>query len=72
MEKDRLVAFSDGVIAIIITIMVLDLRVPHGVSLQALVSATPVFLSYVLSFLYVAIIGTITTISFSSYGILMA
>jgi uncharacterized membrane protein len=55
MEKDRLVAFSDGVIAIIITIMVLDLQVPHGTSLRALASATPVFLSYVLSFLYVAI-----------------
>ena len=55
MEKDRLLAFSDGVIAIIITIMVLDLRVPHGADLAALRPVVPVFLSYVLSFTYVAI-----------------
>ncbi|TMK08180.1 MAG: DUF1211 domain-containing protein [Alphaproteobacteria bacterium] len=55
MEKDRLLAFSDGVIAIIITIMVLELKVPHGADLAALASLTPVFLSYVLSFVYVAI-----------------
>ncbi len=55
MEKDRLVAFSDGVIAVIITIMVLELKVPQGTSLTALAAATPVFLSYVLSFVYVAI-----------------
>jgi uncharacterized membrane protein len=55
MEKDRLVAFSDGVIAVIITIMVLELKVPQGTSLAALSAATPVFLSYVLSFVYVAI-----------------
>ena len=55
MEKDRLLAFTDGVIAIIITIMVLDLKVPHEASLGALAAVTPVFLSYVLSFLYVAI-----------------
>ena len=55
MEKDRLLAFSDGVIAIIITIMVLELKVPHGADWAALSSLTPVFLSYVLSFLYVAI-----------------
>jgi uncharacterized membrane protein len=48
-------AFSDGVIAIIITIMVLDLKVPHGESLGALLPVIPVFLSYVLSFLYVGI-----------------
>jgi uncharacterized membrane protein len=48
-------AFSDGVIAIIITIMVLDLKVPHGESLDALLPVIPVFLSYVLSFLYVGI-----------------
>ena len=55
MEKDRLVAFSDGVIAVIITIMVLELRAPHDASLGALRAAAPVFLSYVLSFIYVAI-----------------
>jgi Endosomal/lysosomal potassium channel TMEM175 len=55
MEKDRLLAFSDGVIAIIITIMVLELKVPHDVSLEALASVTPVFLTYVLSFVYVSI-----------------
>ncbi len=55
MEKDRLVAFSDGVIAVIITIMVLELKAPHEVSLGALKAAAPVFLSYVLSFIYVAI-----------------
>jgi uncharacterized membrane protein len=48
-------AFSDGVIAIIITIMVLEMRVPHGESLQALRPIFPVFLSYVLSFVYVGI-----------------
>ena len=52
MGKTRLEAFSDGVIAIIITIMVLELRVPHG---AALVPLLPVFLSYVLSFVYVGI-----------------
>ena len=56
MEKDRLVAFSDGVIAIIITIMVLELKVPHGASLEALTAAAPIFLSYVLSFVYIAIV----------------
>jgi uncharacterized membrane protein len=54
-EKDRLVAFSDGVIAIIITIMVLELKVPHDATLDALVAVTPAFLSYALSFVYVAI-----------------
>ena len=53
--KNRLEAFSDGVLAIIITIMVLELKVPHGESLEALKGLTPVFISYVLSFLYVAI-----------------
>jgi uncharacterized membrane protein len=48
-------AFSDGVIAIIITIMVLELKVPHGETLDALVPLIPVFLSYVLSFIYVGI-----------------
>ncbi len=55
MEKDRLVAFSDGVIAVIITIMVLELKAPHDVSLGALADSAPVFFSYVLSFIYVGI-----------------
>lgn len=55
MHKGRLEAFSDGVIAIIITIMVLELKVPHGDSLDQLVQLIPTFISYVLSFLYVAI-----------------
>jgi uncharacterized membrane protein len=55
MGKSRLEAFSDGVIAIIITIMVLELRPPHGVDPAALRPLLPVFLSYVLSFVYVGI-----------------
>jgi uncharacterized membrane protein len=55
MDKGRLEAFSDGVIAIIITIMVLEMKVPHGDRLQDLAPLLPVFLSYVLSFLYVGI-----------------
>ena len=55
MGKDRLLAFSDGVLAIIITIMVLELKVPHGSDISALSKLLPVFLSYVLSFIYVAI-----------------
>ena len=55
MGKGRLEAFSDGVIAIIITIMVLEMKVPHGESLEALKPLLPVFLSYVLSFVYVGI-----------------
>ncbi|HVY84793.1 MAG TPA: TMEM175 family protein [Caulobacterales bacterium] len=55
MEKDRLAAFSDGVIAIIITIMVLELRPPHAPTWEALSELAPIFLSYVLSFVYVAI-----------------
>jgi uncharacterized membrane protein len=55
MEKDRLAAFSDGVIAIIITIMVLELKVPQGTGLAELAGVLPVFLSYVLSFIYIAI-----------------
>jgi uncharacterized membrane protein len=55
MGKGRLEAFSDGVFAIIITIMVLELKVPRGESLPALRTLLPVFLSYVLSFLYVGI-----------------
>jgi uncharacterized membrane protein len=55
MGKDRLLAFTDGVIAIIITIMVLDLRPPRDVSLSALAEVVPAFLGYILSFVYVAI-----------------
>jgi uncharacterized membrane protein len=55
LDKDRLAAFSDGVIAVIITIMVLDLKVPHETDLDALKGLAPVFFSYVLSFVYVAI-----------------
>jgi uncharacterized membrane protein len=55
MDKARLEAFSDGVIAVIITIMVLELKVPHGARLGDLVDLLPVFLSYVLSYVYVAI-----------------
>lgn len=55
MEKTRLKTFSDGVIAIIITIMVLELKVPHGPDMLSLKPLLPVFLSYVMSFLYVGI-----------------
>jgi uncharacterized membrane protein len=55
MGKGRLEAFSDGVIAIIITIMVLELKVPHGEQLGSLLPLVPVLLSYVLSFVYVGI-----------------
>ncbi len=55
MEKDRLTAFSDGVIAIIITIMVLELKAPQGASFAVLAPLLPIFLSYVLSFVYIAI-----------------
>ena len=55
MGKGRLEAFSDGVLAIIITIMVLELKVPHETDLAAITKLTPVFLSYALSFLYVGI-----------------
>jgi uncharacterized membrane protein len=55
MHKTRLEAFSDGVLAIIITIMVLELKVPHGDTFAALKPLLPIFLSYVLSFVYVGI-----------------
>jgi uncharacterized membrane protein len=55
MTRGRLEAFSDGVIAIVITIMVLEMKVPHGTDWAALRQVLPVFLSYVLSFLYLAI-----------------
>ena len=55
MRTTRLEAFSDGVLAIIITIMVLELKVPHGVELAALNPVLPILLSYVLSFIYIGI-----------------
>jgi TMEM175 potassium channel family protein len=55
MERNRLEAFSDGVIAILITIMVLGLTIPHGTDITALRPVLPVFLGYVLSFVYLAI-----------------
>ena len=55
MGKSRLEAFSDGVLAIIITIMVLEMKVPHGSSVEVLIPLIPVFLSYVLSFVYLGI-----------------
>src|SRR5262245_41542756 len=55
MGKDRLAAFSDGVLAIIITIMVLELRLPHGADWATLRGVAPHFLSYVLSFIYIGI-----------------
>jgi uncharacterized membrane protein len=55
METTRLEAFSDGVIAVIITVLVLEMKVPHGPDLAALAPVLPVFLSYVLSFVYVGI-----------------
>jgi uncharacterized membrane protein len=55
MGKGRLEAFSDGVLAIIITIMVLEMKVPHDDSMQELIKIGPVFMSYVLSFIYIGI-----------------
>ena len=55
MKKGRLEAFSDGVIAILITIMVLELKIPHGADLASLRPLLPVFLTYVLSFIYLGI-----------------
>src|ERR671932_1979701 len=55
MKKGRLEAFSDGVIAIIITIMVLELKIPHGADWESLRPLVPVFLTYVLSFAYLGI-----------------
>ena len=55
MSKSRIEAFSDGVIAIIITIMVLEMKVPHGATFEALLPIIPVFLSYILSFVYLGI-----------------
>jgi uncharacterized membrane protein len=55
MSKGRMEAFSDGVLAIIITIMVLEMKVPHGAELTSLRPLIPVFLSYGLSFIYLGI-----------------
>jgi hypothetical protein len=55
MGKNRLETFSDGVIAILITIMVLELKVPHSPDFRALIPLWPVFMSYVLSFIYIGI-----------------
>src|SRR5579863_6642586 len=55
MKKGRLEAFSDGVVAIIITIMVLELHVPRGDTIRAMIPVLPAFISYVLSFIYVGI-----------------
>jgi uncharacterized membrane protein len=55
MNKSRVEAFSDGVIAVIITIMVLEMKVPHGTNLAALHPLIPVFISYVLSFIFIGI-----------------
>jgi uncharacterized membrane protein len=77
MGKNRLEAFSDGVLAIIITIMVLELKVPHGARLAALKPLLPVFLSYVLSFIYLGIYWNnhhhmLHTVTHVSGGILWA
>jgi uncharacterized membrane protein len=58
MSKGRMEAFSDGVFAVIITIMVLEMKSPHGTSLEALLPLIPVFFSYILSFIYVGIYWT--------------
>jgi uncharacterized membrane protein len=55
MNKSRLEAFSDGVFAIIITIMVLELKIPHSAEFSALIPILPVFFSYVLSFIFLGI-----------------
>lgn len=55
MNKGRMEAFSDGVLAIIITIMVLEIKVPHGNDFKDLIPLIPVFLSYILGFLYLGI-----------------
>ena len=55
MSKTRVEAFSDGVMAILITIMVLELKIPHGDSIRALAPLVPVFLTYVLSYVYLGI-----------------
>jgi len=65
MTKGRLEAFTDGVIAVIITIMVLEMKVPHGADPNALAPLVPVFLSYLLSYIFTAFTGTTTTTCFT-------
>jgi len=77
MKKGRLEAFSDGVVAIIITIMVLELKAPHSPSFAALKPLIPIFISYVISFIYVGIYWNnhhhlISTVEEVSGGILWA
>lgn len=77
MTSERLGAFSDGVLAIIITIMVLELKPPHGADLATLAKIAPVFASYVMSFLYVGIYWNnhhhlLHTVSHVSGGVLWA
>jgi uncharacterized membrane protein len=77
MTKGRLEAFSDGVIAIIITIMVLELKVPHGYDLKSLKPLFPVFISYILSFIYLGIYWNnhhhmLHTVKYVNGGILWA
>ncbi|WP_233590577.1 TMEM175 family protein [Legionella qingyii] len=55
MKTTRLEAFSDGVLAIIITIMVLEIKIPHGDNFASLTPLGPIFLSYILSFIYIGI-----------------
>ena len=55
MDTSRLEAFSDGVIAILITIMVLELKIPHGANIESLLSLLPIFLTYILSFVFLGI-----------------
>ena len=63
MDKNRIEAFSDGVIAVIITIIVLEMKVPHGPEFASLLPLVPVFLTYVLSFVYVGGIATAWALS---------
>jgi uncharacterized membrane protein len=77
MKKGRLEAFSDGVLAIILTIMVLEMKIPHGQDLQSLKPLFPVFISYLLSFIYIGIYWNnhhhlLTTVEHVSGGILWA
>lgn len=68
MDKNRLEAFSDGVIAIIITIMVLELKVPHNPTWQSYLQAYPIFISYALSFLFVGLYRSSHHYSFHKAG----
>lgn len=77
MKKGRLEAFSDGVLAIILTIMVLEMKIPHGQDFRSLHPLLPVFVSYILSFVYIGIYWNnhhhlLTTVEHVSAGILWA